>query len=67
MRNSRRIDHCVEQLCQKGCARVWGDIEALERGEGLPETVGLSDGERQVVLRELKSVMGVYKDRCRID
>ncbi len=67
MRNARRIDDCVEELCQKGCAQVWGDIDALERGEPLPETEGLSDGERRLVLHELKAVMGVYKDRCRLD
>ncbi|RMG34186.1 MAG: hypothetical protein D6720_09950 [Gammaproteobacteria bacterium] len=67
MRSSRRIDDCIERLCQKGCAQVWGDIDALERGESLPETEGLSDGERQRVLRELKAVMRVYKDRCRLD
>lgn len=67
MRNSRRIDDCVEQLCQKGCAQVWGDIDALEQGKVLPETEDLSDGERRSVLDELKAVMKVYKDRCSLD
>ena len=67
MRNARRIDDCVEQLCQKGCAQVWGDIDALEQGKVLPETEDLSDGERRSVLDELKAVMKVYKDRCSLD
>lgn len=62
----KRVDSCVEVLCQKGCSKVWGDIEALEAGQLLPETTGLSDSEIQAVLRELKSVMAVYKGTCSV-
>lgn len=64
MRNINRIDECVETLCQKGCSQVWGDIDVLEKGGSLPETDGLSERERHRVLKELKTVMAVYKGRC---
>lgn len=64
MRNPSRIDECVEMLCEKGCGQVWNDIDVLEKGGSLPETDGLSEGERQRVLGELKAVMAVYRDRC---
>ncbi len=66
MRNHSRVDECIERLCQKGCSQVWGDIDALERGDSLPETDGLSGVERRRVLAELKTVMAVYKGRCSI-
>jgi hypothetical protein len=66
MRNQSRVDKCVEKLCQKGCSQVWGDIDTLENGGILPETDGMSSGERRRVLSELRSVMSVYAGRCRI-
>lgn len=60
----KRVDSCVEALCRKGCSKVWGDIEALEAGQSLPETTGLTSSEVQAVILELKSVMAVYKGTC---
>ena len=60
----RRVDQCVERLCRKGCRAVWSDIDALEAGRVLPEVKGLSPAEMHAVLRELKSVMSVYRDSC---
>jgi len=60
----KRVESCVEALCQKGCRNVWGDIEALESGQNLPETEGLTASEVQAVIVELKSVMSVYKGSC---
>jgi hypothetical protein len=54
----------LEALCEKGCRHVWQDIEALERGEELVETTGLSADERRWLLHELKQVMAVYAWRC---
>jgi len=59
-----RLESRLEALCEKGCRRVWQDIDALERGEDLPETRGLGAEERRLLLRELKQVMAVYADRC---
>lgn len=62
-----RLDARLEALCVKGCRRVWQDIDALERGEELPETRGLDAAERGVLLQELKQVMAVYADRCSVE
>lgn len=59
-----RVDTCVEALCQKGCSAVWGDIEALESGQSLPEVDGLSFPEIKAVVEELKAVMAVYEGSC---
>jgi len=39
-------------------------LDALERGEDLAETRGLSPEERRWLLREIKKVMAVYSGRC---
>jgi hypothetical protein len=57
----------VETICERGCRRVWDAIDRLDRGEQLPETADLSASERAWVLAELKSVMAVYGERCRVD
>jgi hypothetical protein len=59
-----RLDARLEILCEKGCRRVWQDIDALERGDDLPETRDLSAEECRLLLAELKQVMAVYADRC---
>jgi hypothetical protein len=61
-----RLESRLEALCEKGCRRVWQDIDALERGEDLPETRGLSAEERRLLLQELKQVMAVYAGRCSV-
>jgi len=57
----------LEMLCQKGCQRVWHDIEALEAGQDLPETRGLDPDQCRWLLAELKQIMAVYSDRCSVD
>ena len=64
---SGKIEHCVEQLCLKGCRLVWDDIALLEQGVDLPETAGLNQQERTQVLSELKSIMAVYEGSCQAD
>ncbi len=61
------IQHAVETICNKGCRQVRADILALEQGRGPDETSGLEARERAAVLQELKSIMAVYGDECRID
>ena len=58
------VEACVEALCQKGCRSVHETIARLERGAVLPETLGLAQAERWVVLEELRSIMAVYGDTC---
>jgi hypothetical protein len=57
----------VETICERGCRRVWDAIDTLEQGVDLPETSDLDNAERAWVLAELKAVMAVYGERCRID
>ena len=57
----------LESICEKGCKRVWDDIATLERGDQLQETRDLDNAERAWLLRELKAVMAVYGERCRLD
>lgn len=59
-----RLEARLEALCEKGCRRVGQDIDALERGEVLLETRGLSAAECRSLLLQLKQVMAVYADRC---
>ncbi len=62
--NRKRIDDCVEQLCQKGCKALWRDIEQMDHGFILPELEHLEPDERAEVEREIKSIMAVYKGSC---
>lgn len=61
-----RVEECVESICNKGCQAVRSDIETLERCRALPETVGFSEEETRRLLRELKAIMSVYGDACRL-
>lgn len=62
----KHLQACVESICRKGCQSVRTDIEILERDGELAETQGLSAAEKSSVLIELKSIMAVYGDSCRL-
>ena len=62
----KKVDQAVEILCEKGCGSVREDLERLESGEKLPETENLSKEELSKVVEELKSMMAVYGDSCRV-
>ena len=62
----KKVEECVEELCEKGCGSVREDIEKLEAGVELPETQDLSKEELSKVVDELKSIMAVYGDSCRV-
>lgn len=62
-----RVESRVEAICQKGCRRVRDDISALQRGDPIPECLGLSPDECRSLLAELEQIMAVYGDTCRID
>lgn len=57
----------VEAICNKGCQAVRDDLAALERGETPPELNKLTTRQREEVCRQLRSIMAVYGDMCRID
>lgn len=60
------VEARLEAICQKGCRQVRRDIQALEAGERIPECHDMSAAERERLLRELKDIMSVYGDTCRI-
>jgi len=62
----KKIATCVDAICEKGCRAVRADIRALEKGEVLKETEGLDRETRRKVLKELKAIMAVYGDTCRL-
>lgn len=60
-----KVEECVENLCQNGCAAVHATITAMEHDlENVPLT-GLLKSEREQVLKELKAIMSVYES-CEI-
>lgn len=61
--DSKKVDLCLETLCNDGCQSVWGYIDTLAAGRDLPQTSGLSAAEREWVLAELKAIMAVYENR----
>ena len=66
-RSDATIESRVESVCQLGCRKVRQSIATLEQGGDIPETGDLSPNERGRLLAELKSIMAVYGDTCRID
>lgn len=64
--SSHLVDDIIEHMCQAGCKTVLQKIDAMERGEQIPECVGLGVDERHIVLHELKSIMAVYGNVCRL-
>ncbi len=60
------IDACIEAICNKGCQAVRREIQLLEQGQTLPELSHLSLKARQSVLEELKTIMSVYGNSCRV-
>lgn len=61
------LDARIEAICTHGCQQVRADIETLERGGTLAETQGLTSAQRLALLDELRAIMSVYGDKCRID
>jgi hypothetical protein len=61
------LDARIEAICTRGCKQVRADIETLERGGAIAETRGLSSAQRTALLAELRAIMSVYGDRCRVD
>lgn len=60
----QRVDRCIENLCQNGCAAVRATIVALESGLDVKQTDGMSQQECKLVLMELKAIMDVYDRPC---
>ncbi|MES9947127.1 MAG: hypothetical protein B6D77_18530 [gamma proteobacterium symbiont of Ctena orbiculata] len=61
---SRLIEPYIEAICEKGCKSVREDMRLLSQGVVLPELKDLDEIARQMVLKELRSIMAVYGDGC---
>ena len=62
--NRTAVEQCVDYLCEQGCEKVSGYIEAIRNNDDLPELRELSDEERSAVHDELVSIMSVYEGKC---
>ena len=60
------LDQRVENLCEHGCGAVRGYIDALRRGQELPQFAGLDRAECELLRRELEAIMAVYGNKCEI-
>ena len=56
----QKIAEYLELLCQNGCVAVNAIIEAMEDDQPVSAVEGLSQDEKQMLLKELKLVMSVY-------
>ena len=56
-----KLTSYLEVLCQSGCDTVNATIEAMENNQPISIINDLTADERQIILRELKSIMAVYK------
>ena len=61
------LESRLEAICERGCRQVWGVITMLEEGGDVAETEDLDAAGRAWLLAELKTVMAVYGERCRVD
>ena len=61
--SSEQVTQCIDALCQCGCDAVRATITAMEAGIVVPQIETLDEGERRMVLHELKAVMAVYDAR----
>jgi len=60
------LEWCVELICNKGCRAVRADILALEEGRPVEGLGCLPEELRRQVLAELREIMAVYGDSCRL-
>ena len=62
---SPEVEKTIDAVCALGCDVVSVTINSLQKGELRPEYQSLDEIQRASLLRELKSIMAVYQDRCR--
>ncbi|MCW8890108.1 MAG: hypothetical protein OQL20_05550 [Sedimenticola sp.] len=60
------IDASVEAICIKGCREVRRDIQLLEAGKTPDELSHHTQQAKMLILEELKVIMSVYGDNCRV-
>ncbi len=62
-----KVEHCVESLCQDGCAAVNATINALEKDLDSIALPGLQYADKAQVLKELQDIMSIYDQPCEIN
>lgn len=60
------VNAAIERLCRDGCKSVREYIAALESGDNHPAFAHLASEQRTQLLAELKAIMAVYGDNCRV-
>ena len=56
------VEHCIEQICARGCKVVCQVIARLRSGPPPAELAQLGAAERDRVLVELESIMAIYAE-----
>lgn len=57
------LQNIVDHICQQGCDSVNAEIDAMEKGNPVEATRGLSHEDQKCILKELKTIMMVYKNK----
>jgi hypothetical protein len=58
---NKKIEFCLEKICQQGCCCVYKVIKKLETGQIIDEIREFDLPEREKILLELKQIMTCYK------
>ncbi len=61
--NTEDFDLLIESICSDGCIIVNKTIMLLEKEESPPSLQHLNTTEHQMILKELRSIMGIYNGR----
>jgi len=61
--NREEFEKVVEFICAKGCVEVNQTIILLEKEKASSDLDCLSHSERQLLLKELKSIMDIYGEK----
>ena len=60
---TNKINDVIEIICQQGCTSVESVIVTLEKGDTIDDETSLTATERVLILKELKEIMLVYKNK----
>jgi hypothetical protein len=60
---SAPLQAIIDSICGHGCQHVRQFIQHLQQGKLDEKTKSLNIQERKLILRELQSIMSVYKHR----
>lgn len=63
---SKSAEQCVHYYCDKGCKIVLEVIAELEAGQSVERISDLSVPDQKAVLEELKTIMSVYDNQCKL-